>query len=70
MLKCRGSSNSPVLHLQGSCSVVSAVPVENELKEKARDIIECLRKNGYDEIDIYDLELNSPDRKNIKTHYT
>ena len=48
---------------QGSCRVVSAVPVQNHLKEQARDIIECLRKNGYDEIDIYDLQFNSIDRE-------
>ena len=47
---------------QGTCRVVTAIPIEKQLKEQARDVIDSLKNHGFDEIDICDLEFNSLER--------
>ena len=42
---------------------MSAIPIENQLKEQARDVIDSLRKDGFGEIEVYDMEFNSMERE-------
>ena len=39
------------------------MPIEKQLKEQAKEVIDSLRKHGFDEIDVCDLEFNSLERK-------
>ena len=39
------------------------VPLADGLKDRARHIIQRLRKMGFGEVEIYDLQVNSHDRE-------
>ena len=55
--------------LQGTCKVITSIPVENDIKEQAKDVMDRLRMHGFSEIQRVDLEVNSIERKLLVHSY-